>query len=50
LDRLIDGARAGSAGVVVLRGEPGAGKTSLLDYAIDSASDLHVARAAGVES
>jgi tetratricopeptide (TPR) repeat protein len=50
LDRLIDGARAGRSGVVVLRGEPGAGKTALLDYAIDSASDLHVARAAGVES
>ncbi|HEV3054193.1 MAG TPA: AAA family ATPase, partial [Solirubrobacteraceae bacterium] len=50
LDRLIDGARAGRSGVVVLRGEPGAGKTALLEYAIDSASDLHVARAAGVES
>src|SRR6201997_3240750 len=50
LDRLIGGARAGHSGVVVLRGEPGAGKTALLDYAIDSASDLNVARAAGVES
>ena len=50
MDRLIDGARGGRAGVMVLRGEPGAGKTSLLDYAIDSASDLNVARAAGVES
>src|ERR1700744_170520 len=50
LDRLIDGARAGRSGVVVLRGEPGLGKTALLEYAIDSASDLHVARAAGVES
>src|SRR5689334_3817156 len=47
---LIDGARGGRSGVVVLLGEPGVGKTALLDYAIDSASGLHVARAAGVES
>src|SRR5260370_21072128 len=50
LARLIDGARGGRSGVVVLLGEPGVGKTALLDYAIDSASGLHVARAAGVES
>src|SRR6478735_7150900 len=50
LDRLIGGARAGRSGVVVVRGEPGVGKTALLEYAVDSASDLHVARAAGVES
>src|ERR1700749_1801850 len=50
LDRLIDGARAGRSGVGVLRGEPGVGKTALLEYAVASASDLHVLRAAGVES
>ena len=34
----------------MLRGEPGIGKTALLDYAISSAPDLHALRAAGVES
>ena len=47
LDRLLDGARAGRSGVLVLRGEAGVGKTALLDYAIGSASDLRVLRASG---
>lgn len=50
LDRLPDGARAGQSGVLVLSGEPGVGKTALLECAIGSASDLTVLRAAGVQS
>ena len=50
LDRLLDGARVGRSGVLVLEGEAGVGKTALLDYAVDSASDLTVLRAVGVES
>jgi hypothetical protein len=50
LDQLIDAARVGSSGVVVVRGQAGIGKTALLEYAIESASDLAVARAVGVES
>src|ERR1700756_4481295 len=50
LDALLEGARAGRSGVLVLRGERGVGKTALLDYAIESASDLRVLRTLGVES
>ena len=50
LDRLLEGARAGRSGVLVMRGEAGVGKTALLDYAVASASDLRVLRAVGVES
>jgi DNA-binding CsgD family transcriptional regulator len=50
LDELLEDARAGQSGVLVLRGEAGIGKTALLEYAVDSASDLTVLRAAGVES
>jgi DNA-binding CsgD family transcriptional regulator len=50
LDRLLEHARAGQSGVVVLRGEPGAGKTALLDYVSDRLDGWRVARASGVES
>ena len=50
LDRLLDKARAGRSGALVLQGEAGVGKTALLQYAIASASDLRVLRALGVES
>ena len=50
LDRLLEDARAGRSGVLVLRGEAGVGKTALLDYAIRSAGDLWVLRAVGVEA
>src|ERR1700751_6010547 len=49
-DRMLDGARAGRSGVLVLEGEAGVGKTALLDYAVASASDLRVLRAVAVES
>src|SRR5580704_11066785 len=50
LGGLIDAARAGRSGVLVLRGEPGVGKTALLYWAVGSAAGLRVARVAGVES
>src|SRR3954447_9785075 len=50
LGALLEGARAGRSGALVVRGEAGIGKTALLEYAIESASDLQVARAVGVES
>jgi DNA-binding CsgD family transcriptional regulator len=50
IERLLEGAKAGHSAVLVVRGEPGIGKSSLLDYAIGSASGFQVARATGVES
>jgi AAA ATPase domain len=50
LDGLLVDVRAGRSRVLVVRGEPGIGKTALLEYAIQSASGFRVARAAGVES
>jgi DNA-binding CsgD family transcriptional regulator len=50
LDRMLEGVRAGRSGTLVVRGEAGVGKTALLEYAIESASDLWVVRAVGVES
>jgi len=50
LERLLDDVRAGRSGALVIRGEPGVGKTALLQFALDSGSDLRVARAVGVES
>jgi DNA-binding NarL/FixJ family response regulator len=50
LDEVVARARAGNSPVLVLRGEAGAGKTSLLEHAIRSASDLSVVGAVGIES
>src|SRR6201995_5736458 len=50
LSQLLDAARAGRSGVLVLRGEPGVGKTALLDWVIGSAAGLRVVRVAGVAS
>jgi hypothetical protein len=50
LGRLLEAVRAGASKALVVRGEPGVGKTALLEYAIESASGFQVARAAGVES
>jgi hypothetical protein len=50
LGRLLDGVREGESRTLVLRGEPGSGKTALLDDMIGSARDFRVLRAVGVDS
>jgi DNA-binding CsgD family transcriptional regulator len=50
LDGLVEVIRAGESRSLVLRGEAGIGKTALLDYLVESASDLAIVRAEGVES
>jgi len=50
LDGLLDEARGGGSGVLVLRGEAGIGKTALLEQAIESAPDFTALRSVGVES
>jgi len=50
LDRLLEAAREGHGGVLAVYGEPGVGKTALLDYAVAAAPDARVARAVGVEA
>ncbi|MCW3044431.1 MAG: transcriptional regulator, luxR family, partial [Actinobacteria bacterium] len=50
LDRLIEAVRAGESRALVVRGEPGVGKTALLDYIVEQASGFRVARAAGIQS
>jgi len=49
LDRVLEAARGGHGGVLVVYGDPGVGKTALLEYAATAAPDFGVARAVGVE-
>jgi DNA-binding CsgD family transcriptional regulator len=46
---LLDGAREGRSGALVLRGEAGIGKSALLDHAVGAADGMAVIRSAGVE-
>ena len=50
LDRLIESVRAGESRALVVRGEPGMGKTALLDYTAGQARGCQVVRAVGVQS
>src|SRR6202044_4281869 len=50
LDRLVETVLSGESRVLLVRGEPGVGKSALLDYLAGRASGCRVVRAVGVES
>src|SRR5258705_5063446 len=50
LNQLLDDVRAGRSRVLVVRGEPGVGKSALLEYVVEQASGCRVARAVGVQA
>ena len=50
LDQLAGAVRAGQSRALVVHGDPGVGKTALLDYLADRARECRVARAAGVQT
>jgi DNA-binding CsgD family transcriptional regulator len=50
LDRLLESVRSGQSRVLVLRGEPGVGKSALIQYLLESASGCHATCSVGAES
>ena len=50
LARLLDDARQGRSGCLVVRGEAGMGKTALLGYAVERAEGFTVLRTTGIEA
>src|ERR1700687_4572649 len=50
LATLVEQARAGRSGVLVVRGEPGIGKSALLDEVARRAEGFAISRVAGIES
>src|SRR5690242_7382351 len=50
LDGLLYAARGGRPGVLVVHGQPGVGKTALLEWAIEAAPAFRVLRSGGVEA
>src|SRR4249919_706034 len=50
IDALVEGGRGGRSGALVIRGEPGVGKSALLGYAVERAEGYCVLSALGVES
>lgn len=50
IERLLAGARVGDSGVLVVSGDPGLGKTALLDHARDRAAGMRLLDVRGVEA
>ena len=50
IERVLTAARSGQSATLVLLGEPGIGKTALLDHAAARAAGMQVLSARGIES
>src|SRR6185312_12025325 len=50
LGELVDALRRGESRALVMRGEPGVGKTALLEHLVEQASGCRMLRASGVQS
>jgi len=50
LDQVLDAARNGRGSAIVVDGEPGIGKTALLEYMMATARDFQVLRTVGNEA
>src|SRR5215472_12124563 len=50
IDDLLEFVREGLSGVLVLRGSDGVGKTTLVDYAVEAATEFRISAITGVES
>jgi hypothetical protein len=50
LERLVEAVRGGESRALVMRGDPGVGKTALLDHLAGRATGCRVARAVGMQS
>ena len=50
IDRMLEEARGGRSGALIVRGDAGIGKSTLLEYAVTRAGDALVVRALGVET
>ncbi|MGI8868991.1 MAG: AAA family ATPase [Mycobacteriales bacterium] len=47
IDALVAGARVGRSGILLMTGEPGIGKSALLEHSVSRARDMRVLRARG---
>jgi DNA-binding NarL/FixJ family response regulator len=50
IEQLLEGVRSGHSFTLAIRGEPGVGKSALLDYVAERFADCRVARVGGLES
>ncbi len=50
VERLVAGARSSRSGALLVRGEPGVGKSALLEHAVGQAIGMRVLRSVGIEA
>jgi hypothetical protein len=50
IDALLDQARSGVSGALIIRGEPGIGKSALLQYAAGAAEGMTLVSVTGIEA